>query len=177
MRKSLWILVVVILFIGTGSVSAKTPDGQTPSQETVCDMETGAAFGLCNAYCEAMDCTDPNQRASDQGCQSVRENFERKTGRPLPCTLTCPCPGVLQLFADIVSGAVVVTQCVVDDGSIFLETMDGDAYVEDGPPANCNVNNDPLQTLFLTEEESLVCRVQLRQLVESMGMVQCIRPE
>jgi hypothetical protein len=177
MRKSLWFLVFCILFIGTSSVSAKTPDGQTPSQETVCDMETGAAYGLCNAYCEAMDCTDPNQRASDRGCESVRENFERKTGRPLPCTLTCPCPGVLQLFADIVSGAVVVTQCVVDDGSIFLQTEEGAANVEPGPPPNCNVNNDPLQTLILTEEESLICRVQLRQLVESMGMVECTRPE
>ena len=174
MRKSLWILVVAILFIGTSSVSAKTPDGQTPSQETVCDMETGAAYGLCNAYCEAMDCTDPNQRASDRGCESVRENFERKTGRPLPCTLTCPCPEVLQLFADIVSGAVEVTQCRVDENNLFLQTMDGDGFVEDGPPANCNVNNDPLQTLFLTEEESLICRVTLRELVESMGMVECI---
>jgi hypothetical protein len=90
--------------------------------------------------------------------------------------MTCPCPGVLQLFADIASGAVVVTQCRVDDNSLFLRTADGVGNVEDGPPANCNVNNDPLQTLFLTEEESLVCRVTLRQIVESMG-VQCIRPE
>jgi hypothetical protein len=177
MRKSLWFLVFGILFIGTGGVSAKTPDGQTPSQETVCDNETGAAYGLCNAYCEAMDCTDPNQRASDQGCESVRENFERKTGRPLPCTLTCPCPEVLELFADIVSGAVVVTRCVADDNTLFLRTEDGDeGNVEDGPPANCNVNNDPTQTLFLTEMESLVCRVTLRQLVESRG-VECTRPE
>ena len=177
MRKSLWILVLSIVVIGTSSASASTPDGQTPSRETVCDMETGAAYGLCNAYCEAMDCTDPNQRASDQGCESVRENFEKKTGRPLPCTLTCPCPEVLQLFADIVSGAVVVTRCIADENTLFLRTEDGDeGNVEDGPPANCNVHNDPLQTLFLTEEEALVCRVQLRQLVESMG-VECTRPE
>lgn len=176
MRKSLWILVLSVFVIGAGSVSAKTPDGQTPSRETICDNETGAAYGLCNAYCEAMDCTDPNQRASNRGCESVRENFEKHTGRPLPCTMTCPCPGVLELFADIVSGAVQVTRCVVDDNTLFLRTTDGVGNVEDGPPANCNVNNDPLQTLFLTEEESLICRVQLRALVESMG-VQCIRPE
>lgn len=178
MRKSLWILVLGFVVIGAGSVLAKTPDGQTPAQETVCDMETGAAYGLCNAYCEAMDCTDPNQRASDQGCESVKENFEKKTGRPLPCTLTCPCPEVLQLFADIVSGAVVVTRCIADENTLFLRTTDGDVgNVEAGPPPNCNVNNDPLQTLFLTEEESLICRVTLRQLVESMGMVECTRPE
>lgn len=49
---------------------AKTPDGRTPAEETVCDGEVGAAYGLCNAYCEAMDCDDPNHRASDQGCVS-----------------------------------------------------------------------------------------------------------
>ncbi len=123
-----------------------------------------------------MDCTDPNQRASNQGCESVLKNYEKHSDHPLPCLTTCPCPGVLELFADISSGAVEVTRCVVDDGILVLQTMDGNGNVEDGPPANCNVNNDPLQTLFLTAEESLICRVQLRKLVESMG-VQCIRPE
>ena len=32
-----------------------TPDGMPPSQETVCDGLSGAAFGLCNAFCEAQD--------------------------------------------------------------------------------------------------------------------------
>jgi hypothetical protein len=177
MRKSLWILVLSVLVIGTGNVSAKTPDGQTPSRETVCDNETGAAYGLCNAYCEAMDCTDPNQRASNQGCESVKANFEKKTGRPLPCAMTCPCPGLLQLFNDIVSGAVIVTRCIADDDLLFLRTINGDAaFIEDGPPANCNVNNDPGQTVELTETERLVCRVRLRQAVEAMG-VQCTRSE
>jgi hypothetical protein len=139
-------------------------------------METGAAFGLCNAYCEAMDCTDPNQRASNRGCESVRENFEKHTGRPLPCTMTCPCPEALELFAEIVSGSVEVTRCVYTDNTLVLRTMDGTGNVEDGPPPNCNINNDPTRTLVLTEQESLICRVQLRALVESMG-VQCIQPE
>ena len=31
----------------------------------VCDGESGRAFGLCNAYCEAMDCDwDPNASAA-----------------------------------------------------------------------------------------------------------------
>jgi hypothetical protein len=177
MRKSLWILVLGIAFIGTSSVSAKTPDGQTPAQETFCDAETGAAYGLCVSYCEAKDCTDPNQRASNQGCESVRENFEKHTGRPLPCTMTCPCPGVLELFQKIVSGEVIVTKCIADDDLLFLRTIDGDnAFVDDGPPANCNVNNDPTKTLVLTPAERLVCRVTLRRAVEAMG-VECIRSE
>lgn len=176
MRKSLWILFFCCLVIGV-SAFAKTPDGQTPAQETVCDNETGAAYGLCNAYCEAMDCTDPNQRASDKGCESVKENFEKHTGRPLPCTMTCPCPEVLQLFEDIVNGDVMVTRCIADDDLLTITTVDGDmAFVDDGPPTNCNVNNDPTQTLLLTEAERLVCRVTLRRAVEAMG-VECTRSE
>lgn len=176
MRKSLWILAFCIVFIGTGSASAKTPDGQTPAQETVCDNETGAAYGLCNAYCEAMDCTDPNQRASDKGCESVKANFEKKTGRPLPCAMTCPCPGLLQLFADIVSGAVTVRRCIADDNLLFIRTDAGDtAIIDDGPPANCNVNGGP-PFVELTVTERLVCRVRLRQAVEARG-VECTRSE
>lgn len=37
-------------------VIAQTPDGTTPAEETICDGLEGAAFGLCNAYCEAKDC-------------------------------------------------------------------------------------------------------------------------
>jgi len=177
MRKSLWILVLSVLVIGTSNASAKTPDGKTPAQETVCDNEKGAAYGLCNAYCEAMDCTDPNQHASDKGCESVKANFEKKTGRPLPCTMECPCPRVLKLFQDIVSGAVIVTKCIADDDLLFIRTSSGDAaFIEAGSPANCNINMDPRQTFELTEEEKLVCRVTLRRAVEAMG-VECIRSE
>lgn len=169
MRKSLWILVLSVLVIGTSSVSAKTPDGKTPSEETVCDNETGAAYGLCNAYCEAMDCTDPNQRASNKGCESVKKNFEKKTGRPLPCLMTCPCPGLLQLFADIVSGAVTVTRCTFSDRLFVIQTADGESAVIDSRPPNCNANGEP-PFVELTESERLVCRVTLRKAVEARGV-------
>ncbi len=65
-----------------GPVFGQTPDGDTPAVETVCDRLTGAAFGLCNAYCEAQDC-DVHERES---CERLRDNFERKTGsRFFPC--------------------------------------------------------------------------------------------
>ena len=53
----------------------------------MCDLLSGAAFGLCNAYCEAMDCellddgddtTFPN--ASEQACLQVKDSFIRITG-------------------------------------------------------------------------------------------------
>ena len=58
-------LVFALLLICSGAAMAQgTPDWMTPHQETVCDSETGAAFGLCNAYCEAMDCESASPQAS-----------------------------------------------------------------------------------------------------------------
>jgi hypothetical protein len=177
MRKSLWSVAFAFLLFGAVGVFAKTPDGKPPSQETVCDNEKGGAYGLCNAYCEAMDCDDPNQHASDKGCESVRRNFEKKTGRPMPCEATCPCAGLLQLFADINSGAVEVARCIADDNLLVVSTVDGEQAIIDSTvsPANCNVNGEG-PFIELTPTELLVCRVSLRKAVEAQGVI-CRRSE
>jgi hypothetical protein len=79
------LMVTVFGFSATAAMASGTPDGVTPAVETVCDGETGAAYGLCTAYCEAMDCDDPNVEAAPTACAAVRSNFMRKTGRELPC--------------------------------------------------------------------------------------------
>ena len=79
-------LGALLLTLHPGALSAKTPDGVPPSQETVCSGLTGAAFGLCNAYCEAQDC-DVHPRPS---CAQLRRNFARVTGSPVfPCDMRC----------------------------------------------------------------------------------------
>src|SRR5512139_1225383 len=79
-------LVALLVTLHPGALSAKTPDGAPPSQETVCSGLTGAAFGLCNAYCEAQDC-DVHPRPS---CDQLRENFVRITGSStFPCDAVC----------------------------------------------------------------------------------------
>lgn len=68
---------------------AQTPDGQTPADETVCEeAELGGALkGLCNAYCEAMDC-DANPNANINVCESVHGKFLKKSGGiELPCVV------------------------------------------------------------------------------------------
>lgn len=75
---------LTVFFFYSASM-AKTPDGQTPSEETICDVETGAAFGLCNAYCEAMDCDSPDTRANQRACDRVAQNFMDKTDRMVTC--------------------------------------------------------------------------------------------
>lgn len=177
MAKSLWIgaICVAIALGGAGSASAKTPDGKPPSQETICDNEKGAAFGLCNAYCEAMDCTDPNQRASNRGCEQVKANFMKKTGRPLPCDVTCPCGNTLQLFADIESGAAVVQQCIMTDTFLFVQVDSGDIAVIGGDMPTCSVNSEA-PFVNLSDAELLACRITLQRAVTAQGIV-CVFPE
>jgi hypothetical protein len=70
----------------TGPAMAQTPDGLTPAEETVCDDAhlTGALWGLCNAYCEAMDCDIESHYASQQACDRVLANFMVKSGGLAP---------------------------------------------------------------------------------------------
>jgi hypothetical protein len=45
-----------------------------------------SAWGLCHAYCEALDCDGDEPRASGRACERVARNFERRTrGEALPC--------------------------------------------------------------------------------------------
>jgi len=80
---------VALGFLMTPVAFAQTPDGQTPADETVCEeAELGGALkGLCNAYCEAMDCdADPN--ANINACESVHGKFLKKSGGiELPCVI------------------------------------------------------------------------------------------
>ncbi len=84
-KKSTEILVAVfcvMVFLSWTTLAVAKGRGGSPS---VCEGETGRAFGLCNAYCEAMDCDwDPN--ASEKACARVKSNYQRLTGEEeLPC--------------------------------------------------------------------------------------------
>jgi hypothetical protein len=85
------IIVLVFGLVWTKSVLAQTHDGQTPAEETVCDVFTGRAFGLCNAYCEAIDC----DVYPGPSCPVIREEFRKKTGlEVMPCDVdVCGVPG------------------------------------------------------------------------------------
>jgi hypothetical protein len=67
---------------------AQTADGETPAEETVCDEFSGAMYGLCVAYCEAMDCHLGDQFASDRACERVLTNYMTHSDGDMP-----PCHG------------------------------------------------------------------------------------
>lgn len=99
----------------------RTPDGQTPAEEGVCDVVKGGTpglYGLCVAFCEAHDC-EPVRLADDSldlsMCKKndwrLVEKYEEKMREgdpPMPCLpepnkepqeVTCPCWGEKELAA------------------------------------------------------------------------------
>jgi hypothetical protein len=68
----------------TTPASAQTADGQTPAQERVCDSQSGALWGLCVSYCEAMDCDYTFPPADDSACDHVLGNYLKKANGALP---------------------------------------------------------------------------------------------
>jgi len=169
-------LFLALLLLCTGAALAQTPDGETPSEETVCDGESGAAYGLCNAYCEAMDCDSDDAQASETACTKVRDKFTNITGRDLPCEappVICPCndPAVNQPFADTVAGLREILSCSIGaEGtsiSLFLSPT-GDASVAN---SRCSAFGAPTQPLTL--EQHPVCFQLLQQAAANQG-VTCV---
>lgn len=91
-------ILVVVLSAATGAAAQPTtpeqfgtPDNLPPPMEDICDMTTGAANGLCVAYCEAMDCDSDYPNAGHKACTKVSDNFIKLTGEIPPCDRVCPC--------------------------------------------------------------------------------------
>ena len=85
MNKLIALIVFGLVFSFGVMSKAQTPDDMTPAEEDVCDVLEGAAYGLCNAYCEAMDCDSEEAQASDEACGKVLGNYETKTDVRMPC--------------------------------------------------------------------------------------------
>jgi hypothetical protein len=72
----------VMVIMAWSTIAVAKGRGANPS---VCGGESGRAFGLCNAYCEAMDC-DWDLDAPEDDCADVKSNYQRLTGEEeLPC--------------------------------------------------------------------------------------------
>jgi hypothetical protein len=63
---------------------------QIPARESACSNISGAALGLCTAYCGAMECDCDGEyceaSTSVKACRKIRKNFMRITGESgMPC--------------------------------------------------------------------------------------------
>ena len=176
MKKIFAVAAFGCLLISAGLAQAETPDGQTPAEETVCDSQIGAAYGLCTAYCEAMDCDSAAPHASPTACSRVQANYERITGLPLPCEATCPCVEVLPLFQAFVNGTAQAAICQEEPSYTNLVTAANEFVQVDTSvaPPTCSENfGTPVQ---ITAAEALVCRQLLRAAAAARGLA-CATPE
>lgn len=91
--KIIFLALTLILFPST--IAAQTPDGKTPpAEEGACNDLTGKAYGICNAYYQAMDCEYTYTKASLQACGNLQEKYEDASSSSEIATL-CPCFGDL----------------------------------------------------------------------------------
>ena len=89
MRLNLALRLIALVTVLLTPISASA---QPPAEENVCDGLSGAAFGLCNAYCEAMDCDSVAPNANETACLKVLGNFAKHSDEPIPCArVVCPC--------------------------------------------------------------------------------------
>jgi hypothetical protein len=78
-------IVTVLVVLGFAPLSfAQTADGMTPAAEWTCDDLNGALYGLCVAYCEAMDCHLDDWLATDKACARVLTNYTAITEGVMP---------------------------------------------------------------------------------------------
>ncbi len=171
------VLIALAFVLIPVTAIAQTPDFLTPSVETVCDDFSGAAFGLCNAYCEAMDCHLDNPQASATACAKVLGKFQSKTGGANPpCESTCPCSNNGE-FDQLVNGGNTVLSCGQNSsGSVNVVSVNPIGgivigAVDAGPPLQCGVFSDT--TFFATEidqEQFDNCAALLLEVATAQGV-------
>jgi hypothetical protein len=88
MKRVIFFSAVLSLFMRAGMASA----------DAICADLSGAAWGLCHAYCEAMECDTENPNAAEHACMVVGARFERITGDRPPCE--CDLPGRIYTLHD-----------------------------------------------------------------------------
>ena len=82
----------LLLALVTALLIPISAGAQTDVEGNVCDNLSGAAFGLCNAYCEAMDCDSEAPNANETACLKVLSDFTKHSTELIPCArVICPC--------------------------------------------------------------------------------------
>jgi len=188
--KTTLTLLAAVLLVCSGATFAQTPDGMPPSLETVCDTESGAAFGWCNAYCEAMDCelandNDPltEPHASANACDKVRTKFQQSTGRDMPCERSCPCsdPQIASYFASFIAGTsefdadfcftepgLITDGAYIVDASIDVPVAFSVELAVDGQWI-CGLTSDA-EALPITPEQGMYCAELIEQAANQQGL-------
>lgn len=144
------------------------------STESVCDGEQGAAYGLCNAFCDAMDCDTDDPQASETACNKVKSKYQQITGNEPPCLPQCVCYEELPDFFAVVNSTIV--SCTEDPSvhGVSLDTSDfRGVFAEDYPEGDgaCGFfSQSGSGTLSITGEEARQCEAFLRARAAAAGV-------
>jgi hypothetical protein len=104
----------------TQSSDNATADGDPPAVENECDGLAGAAWGLCNAYCEAMDCDSAAPHASAEACDRIGQKLVALVPDRQPLCGSAPA-AQCDCFADVSDIDVdPATACTVEVGDAIL---------------------------------------------------------
>lgn len=171
---------MALLLTFSTAVQAQTPDGLTPAVETVCDVYEGALFGLCNAYCEAIDCGDPNVRAAERACSRIQANFVKHSGGssiPQDCQKVDECPCFTTASITEIGGDCVLFD---DDGNQFGDSVKETSYTTtegqwvvygDGTDGNCLSDSEDGEVFIdpISLDEANVCLATIVLAFEEAG--------
>jgi len=168
MMKAHFTLTLALLLLCTGAAVAQTPDP--------CGDETGAAYGLCNAYV-AVECHTDTPSGSDVACSRIANKFLQITGRDLASKfVTCPCVGIAG-FDNILAN---FNSCFDEGDAVFVSIngLDADVAFAEGESNECGyfIADPPSsEALSITPEQSLACLNLLRTAAADRGLT-CAPP-
>jgi hypothetical protein len=166
MMKARLTLFPALLLLCTGAALAQTPDP--------CGNETGAAYGLCNAYVAA-ECQTATPKASDVACSKIAAKFKQITGRDLPSKfVNCPCVGIAG-FDNVLANFGYCS----DEGDRFfvsiepLSTEPNDVAFANFESNMCGYSaSEPpsSEILSITQEQATACVDLLRATAANRGV-------
>ncbi|MFT7580211.1 MAG: hypothetical protein ACI9MR_001880 [Myxococcota bacterium] len=182
MKKVLASLLSVALLALPATALASTPDGETPAEETVCDGLTlqGGLFGLCNAYCKAMDCDSDFTHASDRACDRVLANFHKKSGDVDPPCLDGNCGDEYYARAEatynacLAGGSGETERRVSSDQCAKIASSEQEhcmAYCTKECKASCTATDCEAEEKKLAFEKSVTFEAMIQELVVTQDIV------
>jgi hypothetical protein len=166
MMKAHLALFLAPLLLCTGAALAQTPDP--------CGNETGAAYGLCNAYVAA-ECQTATPSASEVACSRIAAKFKQITGRDLASKfVNCPCVGTAG-FDNVLAN---FGYCIDEGDRFFASIAPPSTEPNDGAFANFEANfcgyssSQPpsSEILSITQEQATACVDLLRATAADRGV-------
>ncbi|WP_163835588.1 hypothetical protein [Spartinivicinus ruber] len=169
--RSLWYTAVfAAMFSVVGlNAHAKTPDGMTPAEETVCDVlidATPGLFGLCNAYCEAQDLGPDSDKNSMEQLLSNYNKKKTENDPDMPCLDNnepepepeCPC-------CHLAEGLPEVCTTQEDDENFIMVSFEGGTATADIANGVCTFTDTvTMETVIMQSAEDIeVCYTILQR--------------